>query len=368
MSAVMAQPPRTAWPHYSRNEAVALAQVSQRARAVHVVLSGVPWQVSLEPLTPAAASAWQPAQPAWLVGLRWAGAPLLLTVPAASALAWLQAQAEDVHLPSLDEPTQLPVLMAWLEVALDQLRQPLEGLNRGALTLESLTPLTPVHDSAPALRHAFSLRAQPADATQAAGVELLLRTDSLGLMLVSGAVSAQPAQANGLDIANLPVLLRAEIGRTRISMAEWQAMEVGDALLLDEPWLQINPESGARLRLVAGTGLGGLEVDWVAEGQRLTVASTWTTWEQVMTDGPQADASDTASLDELPVELSFDLGQRQMSLNQLRQLQPGQVIDLARPLGSAVQIRANGALVGQGEVVEIDGRLGVVVARLHTPT
>lgn len=355
------------WPHYSRNEATALTQVSQRARTVGVVLSGVSWQVSLEPLAPGAASAWQLAQPAWQVGLRWAGAPMLLTVPAASVLTWLQAQAGEVPLPSLDEVTQLPVLMAWLEVALDQLRQPLEGLNRGALTVESLTPLTAGHANATALRHAFSLQAKPADAAQAAGVELLLRTDSLGLMLVSGALSAQPGQANGLDTDPLPVLLRAEIGRTRIDTAEWRATEVGDAFLLDEPWLQINPDGGARLRLVAGAGLGGLEVDWTAEGQRLTVASTWTTWERVMTDGPQAGASDAASLDELPVELSFDLGQRHMSLAQLRQLQPGQVIDLTRPLGSAVQIRANGALVGQGEVVEIDGRLGVVVARLHAP-
>ncbi len=53
-----------------------------------------------------------------------------------------------------------------------------------------------------------------------------------------------------------------------------------------------------------------------------------------------------------------------MTLSEIRLLQPGQVLDLGKPLASAVNIRANGTLIGLGELVEIDGRLGVSVAML----
>ncbi|HZH56873.1 MAG TPA: type III secretion system cytoplasmic ring protein SctQ [Burkholderiaceae bacterium] len=70
-------------------------------------------------------------------------------------------------------------------------------------------------------------------------------------------------------------------------------------------------------------------------------------------------------LDAVPVRLSFDLGDRTVSLAELRCLQPGAVFDLQRPLSDGpVMIRANGALVGTGELVDLDGRIGVRVGTL----
>ena len=53
-----------------------------------------------------------------------------------------------------------------------------------------------------------------------------------------------------------------------------------------------------------------------------------------------------------------------MPLGQLGQLAVGQSFDLGRPLAGAVRVRANGALVALGELVEIDGRLGVALTQL----
>lgn len=94
------------------------------------------------------------------------------------------------------------------------------------------------------------------------------------------------------------------------------------------------------------------------------------TQEQTLTDpthdeiGSDMDLPD--SLDSLPVTLSFSLGERTIEYRQLSELASGYVFDLALPVSQAVQIRANGTRIGEGELVEIDGRIGVAISRLAT--
>ena len=73
---------------------------------------------------------------------------------------------------------------------------------------------------------------------------------------------------------------------------------------------------------------------------------------------------DEFSLDELPVRLSFDLGERGIALGELRTLMPGYTFQLGRDVRRAVIIRANGRAIGEGEVVDVDGRIGVAILRL----
>ena len=80
-------------------------------------------------------------------------------------------------------------------------------------------------------------------------------------------------------------------------------------------------------------------------------------------DSPQDD-HDLTSLDRLPLRVVFDLGEVAMTLGELQALQVGQSIELGRPLSHAVRVRVNGALVATGELVEIDGRLGVTLSAL----
>ena len=60
----------------------------------------------------------------------------------------------------------------------------------------------------------------------------------------------------------------------------------------------------------------------------------------------------------------FDLGDIELTLAELKALVPGQVIDLAREPGSAVRVTVNGRRIGAGEIVEIEGRLGVRITEL----
>ena len=63
----------------------------------------------------------------------------------------------------------------------------------------------------------------------------------------------------------------------------------------------------------------------------------------------------------LPVQLVFVAGEREIPLRELHAMAPGYVFDLRQPLERHVEIRANGRTVGTGELVDIDGRVGVRV-------
>lgn len=67
-----------------------------------------------------------------------------------------------------------------------------------------------------------------------------------------------------------------------------------------------------------------------------------------------------AAIEQLPVQLRFELGQIELTIAELSALQPGYVFPLATQLeGANVAIRANGRQVGRGEVVAVGDTLGI---------
>jgi flagellar motor switch/type III secretory pathway protein FliN len=63
--------------------------------------------------------------------------------------------------------------------------------------------------------------------------------------------------------------------------------------------------------------------------------------------------------DDARVELTVGLGTTKMSLRQVIGLAVGEVVPLGRPLAGPFEVRADGKLIGQGELVDVDGELGV---------
>jgi type III secretion protein Q len=79
------------------------------------------------------------------------------------------------------------------------------------------------------------------------------------------------------------------------------------------------------------------------------------------TEGSQADGVD---LDELPVRLVFEVGRADFTLGELRQLAPGAVVPLSRPLSEALEIVANGKRIGSGTLIKIGDSIGVRITRM----
>ena len=71
-----------------------------------------------------------------------------------------------------------------------------------------------------------------------------------------------------------------------------------------------------------------------------------------------------AMADSANLELTVQCGVTALSLRDLAALAPGQIIPLGRPLAGPYEIRAAGTLIGQGELVDVDGELGVRIVSL----
>lgn len=165
--------------HLTRSEAQARSVLAQRVRGCPFLWGGHAWTLTLAPLTQSQLA--PAAESEWTLQLQWGGAPIQVIVPAMAAQAWISGQ-----FPSLDIP-ELPdaFAAAALEVALIEVIEALDGLQRGPVSLRGLGRGA----SAPATScHAFEFEA-------CSGRQVVrgrLATDALGLMLMAGLVARLP--------------------------------------------------------------------------------------------------------------------------------------------------------------------------------
>lgn len=105
-----------------------------------------------------------------------------------------------------------------------------------------------------------------------------------------------------------------------------------------------------------------------ARGQRVGIfGEPGSLWEWSMENrglGSQADILQKTDLDDIPVKLLFELGRVELSLAEIRQLAPGALIPVQRPLEEGVDILANGRRIGRGNLVQIGASLGIRITRL----
>lgn len=356
----MVTTPSMPWPRLSRNEAQARTLVAQRALACPVELAGQPWLLDVQPWPPGAAS---PPGEHWRLHLSWGGAFFDLWLPASSVQGWMAAVEPELDLPALPDAFAAAVLEEALAAALAALT----GLQRGAARLEALAR---GEGGAVEGAHLFGLRLMQGEGEKCSVVHGVLAADTLGLMLMAGLLAQRPAQPNELQEDAIPVPLRIALGTARLSAQELDSLHPGDAVLLEQSWLEAG-ESGRDCLLWLLAGNVGARVAW-NEG-RLTVTHAPTSIGFAMSETPPAPEADAGKTPDtvpvpgwqgLPVRLEFDLGERVLTLGEVKALQVGQVLELPNPPGETVRIRANGVLIGSGELVEIDGRLGVVIASL----
>ncbi|HEX5035327.1 MAG TPA: FliM/FliN family flagellar motor switch protein [bacterium] len=67
---------------------------------------------------------------------------------------------------------------------------------------------------------------------------------------------------------------------------------------------------------------------------------------------------------DVPVQLVAVLGKKAISIKEILSLKKGQVLELNRFPNEAVDLVANGKLMAKGELVEIDGKLGVRIIKI----
>lgn len=341
-----------ALPRLTRNEAEARTLLAQNVQHMRVAIGDDTWELSVEPLARDAALGFGGDDCA--IRGEWAGAAFELRAPASAVDLWVRGKFPADDWPALPPPLRA----AAFEAALRELLQALEATGRGTVRIDGIDEPAGQPGN-PAQGHHFGLSL----ARDGAAVPATLSTDSFGLMLLAGLAAQQHSAPGPLARAGVPVVLRAEIGKATVTHAALRGLAAGDAVLLDEYFPGDDDELWLRHQG------WGLKVH--VEGTHLEVTEPFGSMEDMMDDDyddPDDDDGfgdeEPAGLDEMPVRLHFDIGQRTMPLGELCQLQVGQVLELSRPLSQAVNIRANGTLVGTGELVEIGGRIAVSITSL----
>ena len=62
---------------------------------------------------------------------------------------------------------------------------------------------------------------------------------------------------------------------------------------------------------------------------------------------------------DMEVEFVADLGQTELSINDILKLEKGSVIDLKKPAGESVESYVNGRILGKGEVMVYEKNLAI---------
>ncbi|MHB8111447.1 MAG: flagellar motor switch protein FliN [Syntrophorhabdaceae bacterium] len=73
------------------------------------------------------------------------------------------------------------------------------------------------------------------------------------------------------------------------------------------------------------------------------------------------------SLLDISVDISVEIGRTKLTIGELLALSKGSIIELNRIAGESVDIYVNDKLLGKGEIVLVNERLGVRVMEILTP-
>ncbi len=329
----------------TRVEAQALRVLAQSAQAMALDWGGQIWHLTLRPRPPDALLAAGPTD--WWVSLSWSGHPFDLVVSEAAMQAWLRARFSQLDLPAIPHP----LFSAVFEAACDSLVALLQAGVRDPVRLERWAPGVAQPRSLP---HTFSIELRTGQEV----VRAHLSTSVQGLLFLAERAAGRGPARNHLVVDELPMTLVAAIGMTWLGLDDLARLKPRDTILFD---VRLLDEDG---HLWVTQGNTGFRVR--RQGPNLTVTERF--MERGWTVPPEAENSahraELSSLEHLPIQVVFDVGELSLSLGELQALQVGQPLTLARPLSSAVSLRVNGALIGTGELVDIEGELGVTITSL----
>jgi len=299
--------------------------------SIQVFCAGANWLISIKPIAMRDKDRLQ-------VIADWGGAQVFIRLHE----SWIGSLAS--HLLQADFASHLPNELRLLvfEAAFSDVADALEDSTRKRFGVSQMG----VSDMTREGLHGFELALD--DGQQATDVEVWLDDRGLGF-LASATRTWEKSYGDIYRWNNLTVAVNFCIGWTDVAIKNCENLEKNDVILLDECLIQKDNtlfiNVGRRSAIKA-------QID----GKKISVIRGL---EEIMQDEEHTNSE--IQLDEIDIRLSFDLGERVLTLAELRLLTAGYVFDLGRDLRKSVYIRANGKIIGEGELVDIEGQTGVSV-------
>lgn len=294
---------------------------------------------------------------------RWSGRSAALRFTpldvAADATGYLRVRLGD-HLldlgyDALPAPSQLGIDFAGIEIEglPDALRlgcleacleDALEALRRHGVALE-LQGWQPAAETLPAQ---FGWELQLDDAPFLAGT--VHGESEACAYLATRAERASPRPVR--SAADLPFSVHVAVAQMIMSVTALRDLAPGDVLL---PNLSAADWASGRCELWSGNrSLGSA----VRNQQTVRLHAM----KQTTQTPPPPGTAAALSVDDLPVQIAFDVGQIEVTVGQLRTLGDGFTFELPAAPERMVTIRANGREIGHGELVDLGDKMGVRIA------
>ena len=212
---------------------------------------------------------------------------------------------------------------------------------------------------------------------------------------------ASDAEAHLTRLSNVKTWVRAEIGNVEISATELSQLRERDVVLVDTLSARPDQGQGGTAKLKVGYGRAGhMEAEIIAEGGRYQAKVTGiklggppppgaaedSPEEPLAEEGGAAEDSDESTtpgaargrndvedaqgaggadlMNDIPLQIAVELGRVSTTAEEVVSLKVGHVFDLNRVAGEPLDLSVNGKVVARGELVEIDGNLGIRILSL----
>jgi flagellar motor switch protein FliM len=210
--------------------------------------------------------------------------------------------------------------------------------------------------------------------------------------LLKGVAERKNGDGNRIELLRrwLPMIemvkteMVAEIGDIRLSSAELETVEPSDIILLQDVSLKFyGTELSGEIRVRLGLwGEYCFRGDIITDEESVRVIlnslcrnprparQEGEKMEDPLVKEPEGQTADddlTESADfvqSVPVTVVVELGRRNLTISDVTRLRLGQIIDLQRTPSEPVDLTIDGKLIGKGELVDVDGELGVRILRL----
>jgi type III secretion protein Q len=162
-------------------------------------------------------------------------------------------------------------------------------------------------------------------------------------------------------MSDLPLIIFFEVGYTSISMAELAGISLFDIILMDfnsslqemKLKIRVGPEFFYDGR-IDSTG------KIIVEEKSVPFTEKNMEENEFLKEDEQV-SEQTMKIQEIPVQLVFQMGETQLTYGELSRIQPGYIFETRINPEKPVTIKANGKPIGEGELVEIGGRIGLRV-------
>jgi type III secretion system YscQ/HrcQ family protein len=203
-------------------------------------------------------------------------------------------------------------------------------------------------------------------------VDVTVRVDGkphAAYVRVRDAVAAVPELPVVLgELGNVEVSLPVVVALSLATRAELATLRPGSAWLPGKGAF-VDARGVGRGVLAAPTGERGAAVDLTADGRivlRHDAVAIAPDEASTADDMAEANGDDTLTdaVLEAPVVVRVELGSVSMPANEWAKLRPGDVIETGQRVAEPVVLRIAGRAVARGELVDVDGELGVRIREL----